>query len=90
MQENETFEDRFKALRYSWAGKKRESGELQFETLQRPPGAGKGPNGRQWQKFNMLKAMESALEWPQETVFKVHISQASTPCSSANCITDLW
>lgn len=32
LQENETFEDCLKALRSSWAGKKRESGKLQFHT----------------------------------------------------------
>ena len=61
------------ALKYGWAGLKRETGELQFHALQGPPGGGPGPKGRNWQKLNMLRAMESALKWDKELIVKVRL-----------------
>ena len=76
LQDTATFEDRMEALRYGWMGKKRESGELQFQTLQKADGSG-NLGGRRWQKQSMLRAMESALDWDQEVLIKARPSNST-------------
>ncbi len=88
LQENDTFEDRMEAVRYGWMGKKRESGEMQFQIIQKKDTGKLQGAGKHWQKRAMLRAMENAMNWDKEVLFKVQSAGLAARIAGVSCSAD--